>query len=149
MIEEKTKQKIIDNEHLRLLSLFHLISGILSLLFSFFFVLYIGFFSIILRFTRGIHYSDFPNRVMSFVFFIWSFFIIVGILWGVAKIISSMFMNKRKYRIFSIIVSVLECLSVPYGTILGVMSLTVLSRESIKEIYLEKATPSEIETKQL
>ena len=48
---------------------------------------------------------------------------------------------KRCHYWFAFVVACLECLFVPFGTILGVFTLIVLSRNSAKELFgLETAT---------
>jgi hypothetical protein len=46
-----------------------------------------------------------------------------------------MFLWQRRYRMFSMLIAGLNCLQVPLGTVLGVFTLLVLSRESVQELY--------------
>lgn len=76
-------------------------------------------------------------------FFGWLFFI-VGLVFfvfsqaiAVSIIVSGRFLKKRKNYLFSFIVACFACLFVPFGTILGVFTIIVLSRDSVKRIYKE------------
>ena len=48
---------------------------------------------------------------------------------------SGICIHTRRLRVFSIIVAALLCLMFPIGTILGISTLRVLSRESVAAIY--------------
>jgi hypothetical protein len=48
---------------------------------------------------------------------------------------SGHFLGKRKRYWFSFIVACVECFSLPFGTILGVFTIIVLSRDSVKTLY--------------
>jgi len=137
MNEDISKQTIIDNEHLNLLSLFHLISGIFTLVYSVFMALYFGFFTFIFNLSGNFEEanSDFPFEFMSFFMLICIIILVIAIALGVAKIFCSKFIKQKKNRIFCIVISCIECFSFPYGTLLGVLSIMVLNRNSVKEIY--------------
>ena len=44
-------------------------------------------------------------------------------------------LSHRKHYWFAFIVSCIECLFVPFGTILGVFTIIVLSRQSVKTLF--------------
>jgi hypothetical protein len=54
----------------------------------------------------------------------------------VALLLSARFLQQRRRYLFSFVVAVLLCLAFPLGTVLGVFTIIVLSRESTKELYL-------------
>ena len=137
MNEEISKQTIIDNEHINLLSIFHLISGILALLYSVFMALYFGFIIFIFNLSDKFD-GEFPVQFMGIIITIWIIFLLFAIAFGIAKIYSSKWLKQRKNRTFSIVISCIECFSVPYGAILGVLSIIVLNRNSVKNIYSDQ-----------
>jgi hypothetical protein len=61
--------------------------------------------------------------------------ILLGVTIGVCNLLSAQYIKNRKYRIFSIVIACVDCISFPIGTILGVMALIVLSRNSVIEHY--------------
>ena len=66
------------------------------------------------------------------------FYLIAGVMLvaaGVGNILSANFMRKRKYRAFSFVVACLNCLQIPFGTALGVFTIIVLSRDSVRAQY--------------
>ena len=141
MAENKTRKKIVNEEHVKLLGLFHLISGILTLVYSVFFIFYMGFISIMFNFIgkfENAEYGmngDFPHEIFTIILSIWGIIIFFMIGFGICKIFSGKYLKEKKNRIFSMIIAALECLSFPYGTLLGVFTLVVLNRESVKELY--------------
>lgn len=141
MNEEISKQTIVDNEHLNLLSLFQLISGIFTLAYSVFMALYFGI--ITFAFIFGDRFdaaenplnSNFPIEFRTVFISIMVICLTFAIALGIAKIFSSKFLKQRKNRTFSIVISCIECFSFPYGTLLGVLSIIVLNRGNVKNIY--------------
>ena len=45
---------------------------------------------------------------------------------------------KRRKRMFSYVMAAILCAFMPFGTVLGVFTLIVLGRESVRQLYLEK-----------
>jgi hypothetical protein len=48
---------------------------------------------------------------------------------------SGLCMRKRRHRTFTMVMACLACLNVPLGTMLGVFTLVVLSKPSVKALY--------------
>lgn len=54
---------------------------------------------------------------------------------GIALIVSGRQMRRRINHTFSFIVACVACMFMPFGTILGVFTIIVLSRASVKSLY--------------
>jgi len=141
-MEELNKQAIIDEEHLKLLVIFHRIYGILVIAFSLLGFLYFLLFNFLLsfsknysRFTNEINFQALPQEFLNLFLIIIVVVIIISLTIGVCNLLSAQYIKKRKLRIFSIVIACIDCLSFPLGTILGVMTLVVLSRNSVIEFY--------------
>ena len=141
-MEELNKQAIIDEEHLRLLVIFHRIYGILVLVLSLLGIAYFFLLNFLFNFSRG--YSRFtiqnnfqgpPAEVLNIILIVMMVAIMIGLAIGICNLLSAQYIKNRKFRIFSIVVACIDCLSLPLGTILGVMTLIVLSRHSVIEYY--------------
>jgi len=66
------------------------------------------------------------------------FYVFMGviILIGFAvNLMSGLFIRQRRHRIFSLVIAALDCLQIPFGTALGVFTIIVLSRESVRGLY--------------
>ena len=53
----------------------------------------------------------------------------------VVNLLSARFIRDRRHRTFSMAVAALNCIQVPLGTALGVATLVVLMRDSVRELY--------------
>jgi hypothetical protein len=132
-------QRKADADHLRLLSIFHYVGAGLA-------VLGLGFLAVHYLFFHAF----FDNPAMwnnqkgavpppreLFALFRW-FYVVFGV-WlvvsGVANLLSGAFIGRRKHRTFSLVVSVLNCIHIPLGTVLGVFTIIVLLRPSVRDVY--------------
>ena len=142
MNENLERQTVIDEEHIRLLSVFHYISGALTLFVSLIFLLQFFIFSLIFdEIMQGlmdvalVGNYDFDPEIFSLLIYLWIVLFFIFIAFGIAQLLSGKYLRAKKYRIFSFIVAILNILSFPYGTLLGVMTIIVLSRSSVIEMY--------------
>lgn len=134
-----------DDEHLKLLAVFHFILGGFSLLM-------IGFVVLHFLLMKQIFMSPdiwkgkggVPHMPPTEFFQIFKWFYLalgmIGFLSGVANAVSGFFLLRKKYRTFSLIVGGVNCLHFPFGTVLGIFTLLVLLRESVRQSY-ENGTP--------
>lgn len=141
-MEELNKQSIIDEEHLKLLVLFHRIYGIMVIVFSLLGVGYIFLLRFIFSFSKNSSHFTYSNVVQSYPAEIINIYaiilvviIVICITIGVCNLLSAQYIKKRKLRIFSIVVACVDCISFPLGTIIGVLTLVVLLRNSVIELY--------------
>ena len=82
--------------------------------------------------------EDFPSQVFGWMFFVMGLVaFIIGQASSVLIIVSGRFIKTRKKRVFSFVMACVACLGAPLGTILGVFTIIVLSRDSVKRIYGE------------
>ncbi|MGH8093254.1 MAG: hypothetical protein ACREIF_07275 [Chthoniobacterales bacterium] len=133
-----------DDEHLRLLSIFHYIVGGLAALFSFFPLLYgaMGLF-ILLAPEHPTHGEPPPHLLGWFFVGFGCFFFLLGLVFAICVAFSGRFIKRRRRYWYSFIIACIECLFFPFGVVLGVFTIIVFSRRSVKELYgLETATPS-------
>ena len=76
-----------------------------------------------------------PQQIFVAFAVVIGLFVIAGISLGVATILSGRYIKARARRTFTMVVAGMNCIVVPYGTVLGVMTLTALSRPSVKDLY--------------
>jgi hypothetical protein len=142
MIDEKLRKEIIDEEHLRLLGLFHYIFGGIVLAYSALVLLYFVFF----LFVFETIWHDYPMNTFSYqeelnpgffklLMIIGIFIFVIMLVVGILELLSGKFIKAKKHRNFSYVIAIINLLSIPYGTILGIMTLTVLGKNSVKELY--------------
>ena len=125
-----------DQEHLKLLSIFHYIVGGLAALFSFFPVIYLilGILFLISPHRMG---GNPPPPFLGWIFTILGGGImLMGWAFAVCVILIGRFIAKRKHYIFCLVISGLNCLFMPFGTVLGVFTIIVLVRPSVKAMFM-------------
>ena len=126
-----------DREHVKLLAIFHFVFAGLGLV-------GIGFLCV----HYAIMHTVFSNPDMfkgtmppkAFLdAFVW-FYLFMGVILAsglVLNVLSGLFLGQKRHRIFSLVIGGLNCLQIPFGTALGVFTILVLSRNSVRELYSE------------
>jgi hypothetical protein len=128
-----------DKEHLQLLAIFHYVVAGLAALFSFFPLLYTTVGAIFIFAAR--HGTAKPGEELPPEFLGWIFavlgalFFLAGLAMAVCTLIAGRSLAFRKRYSFVLVMACIECLFVPFGTILGVFTIVVLSRESVRGLF--------------
>lgn len=136
-------QRKIDADHLRLLTVFHFIGAGLSIPGILFFL---GHYTLLRVFVLNSakwagHKQPLPPvEVLAAVKWLYLGLGAWFLLSGVANLISAYCLRARKGRTFSLTVACLNLLHMPLGTLLGVFTLIVLLRDSVREAYEVPAT---------
>jgi hypothetical protein len=130
-------RQIIDNEHLKLLSIFHYVLGGLMALFACFPIIHVamGLFFILApeKFGPG---SQQPPAFMGWFFVIMGgFFILVGWTLAILILLAGRFIARRTRYTYCFVVACVECIFMPVGTVLGVFSILVLNRPTVKALF--------------
>jgi len=128
-----------DDQHLRLLVIFHYITAGLSVLGLAFLALH---FFIMRTFMMNEKIwenakNSGPPPAEFFVMFQWfylfaAFMMIVAL---VVELVAARFMQQRKNWMFCMVVAGLNCIQIPLGTVLGVFTIIVLNRDSVKQKF--------------
>jgi len=63
-------------------------------------------------------------------------FVILGWTFAVLLILTGRWLSARKNHTFCFVMACLECASVPLGTVLGIFTILVISRPSVKALFL-------------
>jgi hypothetical protein len=63
------------------------------------------------------------------------FFILLLLAKAGLLVYSGMCLRSRRHRMFSFVMACLTCVNIPLGTVLGVFTLVVLSRPSVRALY--------------
>ena len=128
-----------DTEHLRLLAIFHYVVGGLAALFSFFPLIYttIGaIFIFVSRHGTPKPGDELPPEFLGWIFaMIGSVLFLIGLAMAICILIAGRSIALRKRYSFAFVMACIECLFIPFGTILGVFTIVVLSRESVKGLF--------------
>ena len=134
-------QAVLDQEHLKLLSIGYLVSGGMSAFFSLFGLMY-AFMGLMMRavISSAAQSSQHPNQVpppeIAWFFGLFGLAIFLFMITLAAlKFRVAWCLKRRRSRTFCLVVAGLSCLGIPYGTMLGVFSFIVLGRGSIQTLF--------------
>jgi hypothetical protein len=131
-------QRKIDAEHLKLLGILHfVVAGLTLVALGFLFLHWFFMHSILGNPEMWKNQKGGPPPEQFFAVFKWfyAFFGTCIVTCGVTNAISGWAILKRRARIFSLIVAGFDCAFFPFGTCLGVFTLIVLLRDSVREVY--------------
>jgi len=124
-----------DEKHLDQLSLGFKVYAAVNALFSCipFIHLFIGIMIVSGGMNGG---KDAPPAFFGWFFIIFaSVFILFGWTISACNFYAGRFLKERRNYMFCFVMSCINCAFMPFGTVLGVFSIIVLSRESVKEIF--------------
>ena len=124
-----------DVEHLRLLSIFHYIVGAITGVFSLLPVMHlaIGVAMVTGRFEQS---GEAPPAMFGWFFIVVALvFIVCGLALAACLVLAGRFLSRREHYLFCFVMAALACIFFPFGTVLGVFTIIVLSRPSVKELF--------------
>lgn len=126
-----------ERDHLKLLSIFHYVYGGLITAFLLFYlsIFLPGFISLLSSPQTSSFPSDFEWSYFWGIFLLGGFWLLIGLTFPICLIASGRFLAKRKRYWYSLIVACINCFFWPFGTILGVFTIIVLSRDSVRSLY--------------
>jgi hypothetical protein len=136
-------QLLQDSEHIRLLAAFHFILRGLALVGIPFICLHYFMMSSVFanpemwKSAKNVEPQARAFFEHFFQAFVW-FYLFMGVVClaaSILNILSGVFLRQKKHRMFSVIVAGLNCLQIPFGTALGVLTLIVLMRDSVRQSY--------------
>jgi hypothetical protein len=141
MPEEYTRQSVIDQEHLKLLSLGYMISAAITGFFALFGLMYMFLGVMIAAFVSHSPQTVTNGNQPPPAFLGWIFggiglaFFVVGMALAAAKLRTAFCIKGRKSRTFCLVVAGITCLGIPYGTTLGVFTFIILGRDSVERLF--------------
>jgi hypothetical protein len=128
----------LDLQHLRALSICHYVLGGLAAIYSILPLFYVGM-GILMIFYPGTMSGGSgpppPAAVGWMLILMGSGGALLIMTFSVLVIIAGRFLVRRKHRIYCIVMAGVSCANVPLGTVLGVFTLIVLLRPSVKRLF--------------
>jgi hypothetical protein len=80
--------------------------------------------------------EDLPPEFLGWIFAVLgSLLFLIGIAMAICILVAGRSLALRKGYSFALVMACIECLFVPFGTILGVFTIVVLSRESVRGLF--------------
>lgn len=132
-----------DSDQLRLLSIFHYVVGGMMALFACLPIIHL---------VVGLFLALSPEKIDSssssprFIGWIFVFFAagIIAIGWSIAGIIiwAGRCLQRHRNHTFCLVTACISCVFMPFGTVLGIFTIIVLMRPSVKTLFAQSPAKS-------
>lgn len=140
-MQEHAREDLINEEHLRLLAIGHYITGGLCIGFASIFIFHFMFVALMAfnpeLFSSGAAgpQANPPDGVLRVFAVVIGMIILAGWAFGGLTIYVGRCIKRRVRRTLTFVIACLNTAFVPFGTVLGVFTLIVLSRPNVKRLY--------------
>lgn len=124
-----------DEEHLRALAVIHYVFGGLTALFACFPLVYVGIGAFMLLKPEAFRHNPPPEPLAWFFVGLGLALTVAGWTLGLLIVLAGRNLSRRRRHSFCQVVAGLGCVLMPLGTVLGVFTLIVLSRPSVKNLF--------------
>jgi hypothetical protein len=131
-------QQNIDIDHLNLLSIFHFVGAGFAALGTVVMILECVFMHFIFAspaLWENQRQPPPPEGLFALMSIMYGVIAVWCIISMILNLLSGIFLRARENRTFSFVVAAINCLHMPLGTVLGVFTIIVLSRPSVRELY--------------
>lgn len=131
-------QRKVDADHLKLVEIFHFVYAGMALAGVFFLLAHYAVFQ---AFFSNPQLWESQNQtpppaavfaVLKWFYLIFGAWFVIGIM---LNVISALCLRARKHRMFCMVVAGINCVRIPVGTVLGVFTIIVMARDSVRELY--------------
>jgi hypothetical protein len=126
-----------NDEHLRLLSIFHYIVAGITALFACFPCIHltVGILIVSGVLDHGKGGQAPPAFVGWLLIAIATLLILMGWSFAIAILLVGKFLARRVHYTYCLVVAAIECIFMPLGTVLGVFTIIVLNRTSVRSLF--------------
>lgn len=131
-----------DIKHVELLSMFHYIVGGITALFACIPLVHIFLGLAMISGKLFENGKGGPPPFLGWIFVIMgSIFIVLGWCMAIMILIAGRQLKRRKHRVFCMAAAGIECIMMPFGTVLGVFTLIALNKDSIRALFDVQVPP--------
>ena len=142
------KQAVLDDEHLRLLALFHYVMGGFTVVGALFAGMWAVFMAVVWAsapptFPEGTN-EEIPRQFQTIPAFMLAFFgmfAALAVVFGVLQVVAGRCIATRRARLFTLLVAIPRVIFIPFGTLLSIFTFIVLERASVQQLYRRAAAP--------
>ncbi|WP_044891712.1 hypothetical protein [Opitutus terrae] len=128
-----------DEEHLRLLAVFHYVVAGIGAVFACFPLIHVAIGVMMVTssgFMGEAAKGTPPPPGFGYLFIaIGGTLVLIGWAAALCTFLSGRFLARRQHRMFSFVMGAILCAFMPFGTVLGIFTIIVLSRESVQRLY--------------
>jgi hypothetical protein len=127
-----------DLQHLKLLSIFHYVVGGLMALIACVPIIHlvVGLVMVFSPNSMAGNGGEPPPQAIGWLFvFLAGGFILLGWVGAICLLLAGWFLRSCKHYLFCMVVAGFACLFQPFGTVLGIFTIIVLIRPSVKQLF--------------
>jgi hypothetical protein len=127
-----------DKEHVDLLGIFHYVVAGIAALFSCFPLmhLFMGIMVMTVGFDESQNHSGPAPWIFGLFFVVFaSVAILMGLAFAICIAFAGKYLRKRVKYMFCLVMAGIECMFMPFGTVLGVFTIIVLQRPGVKLLF--------------
>jgi hypothetical protein len=125
-----------DHENLRLLSVFHYVVAGLAGLFSLFPIFHITMGALLLAGKLGDPNEQPADRLFGTLFIIMGLcMLVIGFAYTACIALAGRYLTRHRNYIFCLVMAALSCAFFPFGTVLGVFTIIVLQKDSVRQLF--------------
>ena len=135
---DMTTSESKDEEHLRTLAMFHYVLAGIGALFACFPLIHVAIGVLLIMSPEAM--SDDPHETPPALFgYLFAgmglIFVLIGWAAAICTFLSGRYLARREKRMFSFVVAAILCMFFPLGTVLGVFTIIILSKDSVQRLY--------------
>lgn len=128
-----------DLEHLKLLSIFHYVVGGLFALGGCFPLIYVAIGVMMIVAPESLHDRQTPPEVFKVMGTMFAVFGTLACLLGwaaaIGLVVAGRCLSRHRRYTFCVVMAAIACIFFPFGTVLGVLTLIVLMRPTVKPLF--------------
>lgn len=124
-------------DKIKLISIFHYVVGGIMAVFSFFPLIHILMGVLMLTgVLDGENPQEAPSKFLGIIFIVFpAMFILLGLTLSTLIIVSGCKLSKFKSRMFCLIIACIQCLFMPFGTVLGIFTIILLMDDEVIQMF--------------
>ena len=125
-----------DEEHLRLLSIFHYVVAGLSCVLAIVPLIYIGMGVLMLRGGNDGAGGRTDAGVIGWAIIAAGSVLVAAVLtFALGLVLAGRSLSNRRHHTYCLVMAAVACLFMPFGTVLGVLTIVVLLREPVRRLF--------------
>jgi hypothetical protein len=125
-----------DSEHLRILGIFYFVVAGFAALFALFPLLHFAFGIAMIAGAFPDASGEDIETFMGWFFVLFSgIWILCGLTFAICLALAGKYLMQRRHYIYCLVMAAVACAFAPFGTVLGVFTIVILMKDSVKELF--------------
>jgi hypothetical protein len=143
-MDNDERQRIIDEEHVRLLRIGYIVLGVVAVFTSLFGLVYIVMGAMMGSFAGSMPQKPGDPPPVFVVWFMVGFgllFLLAAGTWALLSFLTARGLRRRRWRGLCFVAAAVSCLYIPFGTLIGAFTFIVLGRPGVRAMFERRSVP--------